>query len=62
MLRLYDKWNGVNFIGWDENNTPYEIAKRGGDFYHIELNDELKSSLGEKLQKGSFRICDKNED
>ena len=62
MLRLYDKWNGVNFIGWDENNTPYEIAKRSGDFYHIVLNDELKASLGKKLKKGTFRICDKNED
>jgi len=62
MLKLFDKGNGVNFIGWDENNTPYEIAKRSGDFYYIKLNNELKSSLGKKLKKGTFRICDKNED
>lgn len=62
MLRLYDKWNGVNYIGWDENNTPYEIAKRSGVFYHIELNKELKTTLGKKLEKGTFKICEANED
>lgn len=62
MLRLYDKWNGANFIWWDEKNAPYEIAKRGGEFYHIEITDDLKFSLGKKLEKGTFKICDANED
>jgi threonyl-tRNA synthetase len=52
----------VNYIGWDENNTPYEIAKRSGVFYHIELNKELKTTLGKKLEKGTFKICEANED
>ena len=61
MLRLFDKGNGVNYIGWDENNTPYEIAKRGGDFYFITMKNR-KSALWKKLQQGSFKICDNNED
>lgn len=41
MLRIYDKGNWKNFIGWWENNEPHELKKIRGKFYILKMSLEL---------------------